>query len=285
VKALLAPLLALLLAQPLLAGGTLARHAAFPSTHVAPREVLVWVPEECTGKARCPVVYMADGQNLFEPGKSYGGEEWGADEAMTARKGQKAILVGVSNTGLRWQEYMPQKVFERLPADVQAKAQKIGGPPVSDAYLKFLVTELKPFIDKSYQTKSGRQSTFVMGSSMGGLISLYALAEYPETFAAAAGLSTHWPLATPGDVSPEQVAAAFDGWLKTRPAKGRLYTDRGDQALDASYAPYAAAMAPVLARHGWSGASLEDRLFPGTAHNEAAWRARLAIPLGFLLGE
>jgi hypothetical protein len=86
-------------------------------------------------------------------------------------------------------------------------------------------------------------------------------------------------------VSPEQVAAAFDGWLKTRAPAGRLYIDRGDQTLDASYAPYSIAMAPVLAQHGWSGALFSDRLFPGTAHNEAAWRARLEIPLEFLLGD
>jgi enterochelin esterase-like enzyme len=269
----LAALLALVVpALPASAGLTI--HADFPSKLVKPRTVAVWVPDGLQPGERLPVIYMHDGQNLFDPGTAFGGTEWGVDEAV----GKRAIVVGIWNIGdLRWQEYMPQRMFDRLPGSVRAKANT---PPTSDAYVAFLTDELKPFIDATYPTIPGRRTTFIMGSSMGGLISLYAQALRPDVFSRAAGLSTHWPLSLGGDVTPNQVAVAVAGALRALPGRGPFYVDSGDQTLDATYAPFTSAVLPVLE-------SLEFKLssctFPGTGHNEAAWRARLEVPLAFLL--
>lgn len=262
----------LALAAPASAGLTI--HADFPSKLVAPRTIAVWVPDGLKPGERLPVIYMHDGQNLFDGATAYGGVEWGVDEAV----GNRAIVVGIWNSGdTRWQEYMPQRIFDRLPVSVQARMK---AKPVSDAYVAFLTDELKPFIDRTYPTQPGRRTTFIMGSSMGGLISLYAQALRPDVFGRAAGLSTHWPLYIEGEPPPGQVAAAVAGALRPLPGRGPFYVDSGDRMLDATYPPYTRDVLPILESLGFR---LTSCSFPGAGHNEAAWRARLDVPLSFLL--
>lgn len=272
-----AALVAMLLAAPALAGGTLHHHPAFGSgAKVPPRDVWVWVPDDCTPKTRCPVIYMPDGQNLFEPGNAFGGAEWGMDEAMSERPaGRRAIVVGLANSGSgRWAEYVP-------PALLAALGPVPPGADGADRYLAFVADEVKPFVDQRYPTRLERQSTFHMGSSMGGLLSLHALVSRPALFGAAAGLSTHWPISAEKAATPEAVASALKAWLASAPpGRGRFYTDRGDQTLDALYLPFARAIIPLF---GPQGPDFRALAFPGTSHSEAAWRARLAIPLAFLL--
>ena len=122
------------------------------------------------------------------------------DEAMTrlAAEGtvREAIIVGVWNTPKRFEEYMPAKAVSesQLPDDWPGLTWMRKSSIASDAYLRFLVEELKPFIDTSYRTLAGRDDTFIMGSSMGAFISLYALTEYPDVFGGAGCVSIHWPL-------------------------------------------------------------------------------------------
>jgi predicted alpha/beta superfamily hydrolase len=100
--------------------------------------------------------------------------------------------------------------------------------PISDNYLRFLVYELKPFVDRRYRTRPEREFTFLMGSSMGGLISLYAICEYPHIFGGAGCLSTHWPIAH----------RSFGKYLKARlpgPRRHKIYLDYGDEANSAGY--------------------------------------------------
>ena len=266
--------------------GTVERLAAFPSKLVAPRHVEVWLPPgyaSAKGR-RYPVLYMHDGQNVFDPATAFGGQDWGVDEVMTrlvtAGRVRPAIVVAAWNTALRAPEYMPQKAL--IGKDLSRWADKIPGgasqAPLSDAYLRFLVEELKPAIDRRYRTRPGRADTFVMGSSMGGLISLYALAEYPRVFGGAACLSTHWPAAD---------GAVIDYALKALPQAGphRLYFDFGTAGLDAQYGPYQKRMDEVLRAHGYTeGRDWVTRRFEGAGHDEASWKARLDVPLTFLLG-
>ncbi|MCU0729619.1 MAG: alpha/beta hydrolase-fold protein [Sphingopyxis sp.] len=291
-------LLALLIAVPAWgqADGRLVEWTDVSSRHVQPRSVTIWLPPGYDQTSRrYPVIYMHDGQNVFTPGRAYGGEEWGVDEALSrmiaAGRTRGAIVVGVWNTNLRGREYLPAAIVAALPADMRRQVETThNGPSLADAYLRFLVEELKPRVDRTYRTRRGRVDTSIMGSSMGGLISLYALGEYPSVFGAAAAVSIHWPLGDPRrgqGADPAAVASAFDQWLDgtaVRPGRNRLYIDIGDQTLDAFYPPYQTAMAPVLSAHGWQdGPRHALRTFPGTAHNEASWRARVEIPLAFLL--
>jgi predicted alpha/beta superfamily hydrolase len=271
---------------PLGVTGTVRFHADVPSRHVAARHVEVWLPpgyDAATG-TRYPVLYMHDGQNVFAPATSYTRIDWGVDEAMTRliaeRRVRPAIVVAVWNTPARFQEYMPRKALDFLPDSVravpQARAQL--DSVRSDQYLRFLVEELKPFIDRTYRTRPGRADTFVMGSSMGGLISAYALAEYPEVFGGAGCVSTHWPAA-------EGVMLPYLARALPAPGAHRLWFDHGTATLDSLYAPYQQRADSLLRAKGWTpGPRWTTRRYTGAEHSERAWRARIADPLVFLLG-
>lgn len=273
-------------------------YPAFGSHYAAPREVTVWLPDAyAAGNFRFPVIYMQDGQNLYDGSQAFGGEAWQLDKALAqrARQGRPAaIVVGIWNTPHRYREYMPQGIYARLPSRLRQRiGTSHGGAPLSDGYLRFLVRELKPFIDAKYRTRPDRRSTSIMGSSMGGLISLYAMAEYPDVFGQAACLSIHWPLInavdvgalTPADVWPAAEAVrSYLAHTRLQPGRNRLYYDRGDQTLDAAYAPYAAVIDASMPTLGWhANRDWVSRYFPGGAHDERSWRARLEVPLAFLL--
>jgi predicted alpha/beta superfamily hydrolase len=225
---------------------------------------------------------MHDGQNLFDPATSYGGIDWAVDEVMTGlvEKGavREAIVVGVWNTPQRREEYMPQRAVQGM------KKVAIPGPDikstdiVSDRYLEFLVAELKPFIDATYRTLPDRANTYVMGSSMGGLISQYAMSRYPDVFGGAGCVSTHWPA---GD------GIALDDFAAHLPDPGthRYWFDFGTETLDSSYEPYQRRADEILRKAGYvEGQNWITRKFEGAEHSEKAWRLRVDQPLVFLLG-
>lgn len=260
-------------------------HRDFASQFLAARNVEVWLPPGYAANpaARYPVLYMHDGQNVFDPATSYTGVDWAIDETMTsliaARRVRPAIVVGVWNTPKRFEEYMPQKAVP--PGDsmmsVPGRRMSTAGV-VSDAYLKFLVSELKPFIDRTYRTRTGPSDTFVMGSSMGGLISCYAVAEYPQVFGGAGCVSTHWPV---GDGS---LIEYLKGHMPD-PATHRFYFDHGTVTLDALYGRYQVRTDSVMRSAGYKdGVNLLTRVFDGAEHNETAWRERMGEVLAFLIG-
>lgn len=296
-------LLALLLAPAPLAAavdaGRLIDLGIVRSKHTDPRRVTVWLPS--TYRANGPrhaVLYMHDGQNLFDPETGYGGMEWKLDETLDRlirqRKVRPTIVVAVWNTPKRLQEYVPAKAFRHLPAAYMDRVRALyGGDPLSDGYLKFLVTELKPRIDRRFNVRRDRANTAIMGSSMGGLISLYAINEYPAVFGAAGMVSTHWPLFVPAegksvsDAEYEVVAGAFERYLKPAlpsPWNHRLYFDHGSETLDRIYARYQQRIDRIVRGRGYrQGVNWISRNFPGQAHNEKSWASRVEVPLTFLL--
>ena len=228
---------------------------------------------------------MHDGQNLFDPATAMGGETWGVAEAlarlMAAGTVRPTIIVGIFNHINRWEEYWPERPLTHPhAAQLRQQFESILTVPVrSDDYLRFLASEVKPFIDQTYRTWPEGDQTFVRGSSMGGLISLYALCEYPDVFAGAGCLSTHWP-AVDGIILPY-----LEDALPT-PGAHKLYFDYGTATLDALYEPLQKPVDAVLERKGYTeGKDWLTRRFKGAEHNEAAWRVRIDLPLTFLLGQ
>ena len=279
--------------------GRLVEHAQVTSAFVGPRDVTVWLPPGYDERpdARWPVLYMHDGQNLFDGSRAAYGQEWGVDEHVIrlAATGQirAPIVVGVHNTPLRLREYVPADLIRALPDDMRTDIQAIYGEPLSDGYLRFLVRELKPFIDRTYRASPGRADTAIMGSSMGGLISLYALLRYPMVFGGAACLSTHWPLkldslTDPARLTPwrERLVAAWTGVVRDGlppPGGHRLYFDRGDETLDQFYAVFQSRIDDAVRTAGWGPDRFRSLVFPGAEHNEKSWNQRLDAPLTFLL--
>jgi predicted alpha/beta superfamily hydrolase len=265
--------------------GEIHRYTDFEFENLEPRNVDVWCSPGYDDQPvhRYAVIYMHDGQNLYDLTSAYGGMDWGIDEAisglMQSHAIPGAIVVGIWNSSQRYRDYMPQKPLE-APAGGALRnnfTQEYGGLPLSDEYLKFLVEELKPFIDRNYRSLPDRDHTFVMGSSMGSLISLYALEEYPHIFGATGCLSTHWPI---GD----NILVEYLGEHLPEPGSHRLYFDYGTATLDAEYEPYQNRMDAWLQQAGFQlGKNWITQKFEGAEHNEAAWRARVHIPLKFLL--
>lgn len=270
----------------------------FQSKYVDARNVDIWLPDGYDGKKKFDVLYMHDGQMLFDSATTWNKQTWDADDVASVLMKNKQlrdfIIVGVWNAGAkRHSDYFPQRPFEQLTVvekdTVTKQLQRVGRTnelfqPQSDKYLQFLVTELKPFVDANYRVHKTKEHTFIAGSSMGGLISMYAVCEYPEVFGGAACLSTHWLGTFTNENNP--VPAAFISYLKQKLSKLQqhtLYFDCGDQTLDAFYPPYQKQVDALLT--SYNNKRWKSAFFPGTDHSEKAWHNRLHIPFQFLFGK
>ncbi len=260
--------------------------APLDSRFVDKRSVDVWLPpgyfEPEAKSRRYPVLYVHDGQNVFDPATSFIGVDWAVDETMTRliaeQKVPEAIVVAVWNTPKRLSEYMPQKAIERTTeAELDNMFKPVRQKPLGDAYLKYLVMELKPAIDARYRTLPDRAHTSLMGSSMGGLISLYAMCEYPDVFGGAACLSTAWTVA--GGITARELEQALPD-----PKTHRIYFDFGAETKDGRYEGLQQQVDSQLKAAGYAeGTNWLTKSFPGEPHSERAWRKRVEIPLQFLL--
>ncbi len=280
------------------ASGTIERIENFSSDYVNDRHVDVWLPEAYSTNKKYPVIYMHDGQMLFDSTTTWNKQEWQVDETIgdliKSEQIPPCIIVGIHNTELRHSEYFPEKVFNAIPTEYRQKLQSKGQDgqgqalmsrdAFSDAYLKFIFQELKPHIDRTYSTRPERKNTFMMGSSMGGLISAYALCEYPELLGGVACLSTHWIGAY--DTINNPIPATMMDYLEAKlpsPGRHRLYMDLGDQTLDALYPKYQKEVDSLLVALGFTSSSWKTLSFPGSNHSERAWAGRLKIPIRHLL--
>ena len=284
---------------PTPSSGRIVRTENFASKYVPARNVDVWLPDNYSTSKKYAVLYMHDGQMLFDSSITWNKQEWGVDETLTQlmqeQKIRDCIVVGIWNGGKsRHPEYFPQKPFEALSKEDQKlvyNAYRSGGQSIfsglaisSDNYLKFLLEELKPFIDKTYSTKTDASNTFTAGSSMGGLISLYALCEYPNVFGGAACLSTHWPGLLSMENNP--VPAVFFSYLKQHlpsAKQHRIYFDHGTETLDSMYASLQLQVDAIMKQKKYSPSQWISRSWPGQDHSEKSWRSRLEVPVTFLL--
>lgn len=225
------------------------------------RNVVVWLPPSYFKQPhkKYPVLYAHDGQNIFDHTNG-AGEEWHMDETADSlmRKGkiQEFIIVGIANTKDRWVEY--------------------SGTAEGMNYIKFVATELKPFIDKNFRTLKDKANTAAIGSSMGGLISFYMVWHYPQVFSKAACLSSGFYF--------------DDGHILEKAEKGtqrlngsKIYLDCGGLDLDKDFLPANERMNNILSKN--SAIRLMYRYFPKDKHNEQAWSDRLAVPFLFLFGK
>jgi hypothetical protein len=181
------------------------------------------------------------------------------------------IVVGIWSTNDRVSDYMPHELYELASDEYRTAANNyMTTEPRSRNYLRFIVEELKPFIDKNYRTRPGRGDTFLMGSSMG----------------AAANVSTHWPSSMMRN-NPEANEPIL-AWLRESippPGEHRIYFDFGTEELDSSYEPHQTAVDDVMREIGYElGPLWQTQKFEGAGHNEGAWQERADIPLKFLLG-
>ena len=272
-------------------------------TTVDSRNIDVWLPPGYhPSKKKYPVLYLHDGQMLFDSNITWNRQEWGIDEklgqAIIDGKLPELIVVGIWNNGQkRRSEYLPQKALNVLKINTKEyvlSAQKdtvlslFEFPLNADQYLEFIVNDLKPHIDKHYNTLSDSAHTFIGGSSMGGLISLYAMCEYPRVFGGAMCLSTHWPGLFYDNPKLNPFPESMFQYLnkKIPEAKGhKIYVDCGDQTLDSLYLPFQKKVDSILKMHGYSSelGNFLSEFFPGQNHTEVAWSLRITDAVAFLM--
>lgn len=277
--------------------GKLDHFEQFNSVFIEPRNIDIWLPDSYDEKKKFAVLYMHDGQMLFDSSITWNHQAWDVDDIITnlieEKKIQDIIVVGISNPGKqRHANYFPQKPFDNLNTadkDTVINQLRLAGrtnqvfQPNSDNYLKFIVSELKPFIDKKYKVYTDKKHTFIAGSSMGGLISMYAICEYPKVFGGAACISTHW--VGTFSLKNNPVPNAFIQYLKQnlpKPKNHKIYFDCGDQTLDALYPEIQNKVDEVMKEKGYSEKNWQTHYFKGKDHSEKAWKERLYIPLLFL---
>ncbi len=219
--------------------------------------------ETSPGK-RYPVIYMHDAQNLFDDATSYAGE-WGVDETLDAfarTRGFEAIVVGIDNGG-------EERIHELSPW-----ANPKYGPAQGEQYMAFVVDNVKPFIDARYRTLPDRSNTAIAGSSMGGLISHYALLRYPQVFGKAAIFSpSYW---FSGEVYAQTQAHPW-------PADARVYFYIGGREGDESV-PDVQRMLQVVSAPAHPPQAVALRIDPAAQHNERAWRAEFPLAVAWLFG-
>jgi len=236
------------------------------------RDVVVYLPPgyDSNGRARYPVLYLQDGQNLFDPATGFAGNEWRADavadDAIRNGRVTPLIIVGVYNGGTR-------RISEFTPTR-NAKMRK-GGK--ASNYTAMVVREVKPLIDGTYRTMKGCECTGIGGSSLGGLLALTAGLSEPRTFSRVAALSPSiwWD----GRV----LLSIVEKWKgKKRP---RIWMDIGTNEGDSPQVMIqdARALRDALTAKGWrEGADLQYREVQGAQHNEYAWGSRLGQVLEYL---
>ncbi len=280
--------------------GSLFVRRAVAGQDLLPRDLFVWVPDHRAPPGGFPVLYMQDGQNLFDARLVPFGTAWEIDRSISrladAGAIEPAIVVGLASTGARFTEYAPVLLLDRLsPAARGAVEAAWGGPAQSAAYARFVVEVVKPLIDAHFPTRAAASATFVGGSSLGAVAALEILARYPDRVAGAVCLSAHFSLLPVTEAEPlpdgfaEDVTAAVADFADNcLPRAGRhaIWIDRSAQGIDRFYGPTHAAIIAALSRCGFvDGADLAARCYPDVGHDEAAWRARIDDALAFLLGQ
>jgi predicted alpha/beta superfamily hydrolase len=219
------------------------------------RRVWIYLPESYnSSRKKYPVMYMHDGQNVFDAATS-GFGEWGVDETLDTLGPQvgEMIVVAVDNGGdKRLNEYSPYDMAEY-------------GRGEGNAYVDFLVNTLRPYINKHYRTKKCGKHTFVAGSSMGGLISFYAILKYPKLFGGAGVFSpAFWITPQLKNIDPKQA----------KKVKGKIYFFAGQQEGE-TMVPDMLNVLEQMMQH--SKAKMHSVIRAAGRHNEATWRAEFPL--------
>lgn len=279
----------------ILSSGTIHRIESFPSKYVQPRNVDVWLPDNYSKDKKYSVLYMHDGQMLFDATTTWNKQEWMVDEIASKLMNdgitKDFIVVAMWNISeIRWQDYYPEKSFNYLSESTKdsvievAKKNNFEIKFNADNYLKFITNEVKPYIDSNFSVLTDRENTFISGSSMGGLISMYAMFEYSDIFGGAACISTHWPGTTPTPNNP--LTETIFKYIESKSIdakKHKFYFDFGTKTLDQYYPQYEERVNQIFASKGFDETNFRNLKFEGADHSENSWQKRLDIPLTFLL--
>lgn len=279
------------------AQGKLVRVNNFKSKFVKDRNIDIWLPQQYLDNAAqaFPVVYMHDGQNVFNPETALNTVSLDlhktAAKLISDEQASPFIIVAMWNTEERFGEFFPEKAAKYLTSDDKEAIERAWtlndgkkNRLLADEYLKFITKEVKPYIDKNYRTLPDREHTAISGGSMGGLISLYAICEYPDVFGKAACISTHWPVLMDNDnMGPSDAVRKYMEENLPDPATHRIYFDHGTKTLDQYYEMHQQMVDNIMRSKGYKeGNNWVTRKFEGAEHNEKWIKQRMDVIIRFL---
>ncbi|MFN5793729.1 MAG: alpha/beta hydrolase [Bacteroidota bacterium] len=276
--------------------GKINRFFNFKTNITSPHTVDVWLPEDYSSQKKYAVVYMQDGQMLFDSTTTWNKQELKVDETVSKLIAENKIIdcivVGIHNREeYRYADYFPEDILQKLSEEQQNEIlnKQLKNSPSANTYLRFIAEELKPFIDTKYSTYTNKEHTLIMGSSMGGIISLYAMCKYPDVFGKAGCISTHWPVLSAKVFNLSKtmnIAEEFRKYISEKIDVSNhsvFYFDHGDKTLDSLYAPYQQKVDSLFKQKGFTKINFVSKKFPGDDHSEKSWSKRLYIPFEFLL--
>ena len=271
---------------------------ALPAEGLPEQRATIWLPPEYyqwPADHRFPVLYMWDGQNLFDPATTHYGKAWMVHDVLTemVKRGEAEphIVVGIwSPPGKdRYRSYLPQFAADKAKGDVASNIREMaGGPVLSKRQLDWVADFLKPSIDSSYRTQSDARHTTIVGASMGGVMSCYAIVARADIFGNAGCVSAHFALIDPelAPANEKQITALWANFLDTKlgpPAGRRIWMDHGTEKLDSYYGPWQRMVAENFTALGWrEGEDFTARVYQGAEHDEISWNIRLSEMLNWL---
>jgi len=257
-----------------------------PGGNIQQKGISIFLPNAYTTAKKYPVVYWTDGQDLFNDGPGKWNLNATAQNLINSGQIKETIIVGINSDQYRFREYLPSATWVSLDQSTKdIFVKETGGNPLGDEFLKFLVTELKPKIDSEYSTLSDQQNTFIGGSSMGGLIGIYALCKYPDIFKGNISMSTHW-MGSLGYHNTDWFPK-FKDYLTANlpdPTSHKLYFDHGTVGLDDSYTGRQNEVDAILKAKGYSDSNFRSLVIQGGDHAPLFWSARVDNPLKFQIG-
>jgi predicted alpha/beta superfamily hydrolase len=248
--------------------GTVKYHRALKGAGIQDRDLIVWLPPgyEADKSRRYPVIYMHDGQNIFDPVTSAFGVDWSidetADDLIKKKVIEPVIVVGIYNTSDRMKEYTPGNK--------------------GTAYMEFVVKTVKPLIDSTYRTKPDRKNTIAGGSSAGGIISFMLVWEHPDVFSKAICMS-------PAFKTPVSMAAGWDYGKVVATSSDKkkavfFYIDNGGVGLESQLQPGIDEMINALKSKGYKeGKDFVVVIDPTAKHSEADWAKRFPNAVQLML--
>jgi len=257
------------------------------TTDIGNHRVDVWIPDEVSSGT--PILVMHDGENIFYPRYTYHKQTWGVLNAIAEdRIVAERMPIVVAVWGLRGEHaFDKSRMYELAPEDLLVsnpdlyqmmdKADFESEKLIGNRYQSLLAEQILPYVAQTYGVELAKNRTAIMGSSMGGLASLYGLAKYPDVYGAALCLSTHvafWdPAFIPGLIG-----------LLPKPGSHLVWTDRGSINLDSQYEqPHREVISAMLAKGYTRDVDFQAHIFDGTDHNELAWSRRIEYPLNWWL--
>jgi enterochelin esterase-like enzyme len=265
------------------------------------RQVDIWLPDGFVPHKKTDVIIMHDGQMLFDSTITWNHQEWRVDECLTKLRQEgwlrnQVMVIGIHNDPMnRYREFFPNDVYSYLHDSLKTKLETElwHGTPTADLYLANIMELVLPMIEKKFEVQSTRNRHFMVGASMGALISYYGLTKYPKELNGIAGLSIHLPMINAQQFDQRYQSKMFEAllayttqagqWDKNR--KSSIWIDRGTLGLDSLYSPYFEFFCRGMMQHLPKNNRVNCQVFQATGHNERDWSSRTALLFRWLLNE